>query len=942
MSSIFRSVPIFAALALLSPLSSTHGAAKSDGPDPYYTVPTYFFPKPDSRGAAWRVPNFGPVGVGINLEKPNFTMRITKVEKGSPADKTGKIKIGQIIESVNGKVMKDQDPRILLADWITEAEATDGKMLLKIKGAGDVLVQIPVMGRYSPTWPENCAKSDKVVRNLADLLAKRESPDWGSVMFLLSTGEEKDLDVVRKWMKNLKTVGPYPWHKGYNGPGLCEYYLRTGDKAILPVIKQMCEEIKQYWYNEAGWSGRGNAAFDYGQLNAAGVHCLNFLLMAKLCGVDVDDNMLQKSLRHFYRYAGHGLLAYGNDMPNGGFRDNGKVGGLAVTMGSAALLTPDGEKSVYAKARDSSSMKSFYATNWFHAAHTGGGLGEIWHNVTVCMMKDKRPEPYRSYLDTRRWVMDLSRRWDGGIGIAGVDDRYDKATGEQEIAWGNFFALTYTIHRKKLQMFGAPKSPYAVPFPLPERPWGNEADDAFQDPDPLQHPSITLNDLLQEKVETDSSAPAMSNWKNIKTDDGFLKYLHHPEHEFRSAMALRLASKNRADLILTMLKSPDPRGRECGLVALIGDKKSEPLAAESLTPEMKDLVEKMYTDPAESWWVKINAMYAMKRWGSELAAKHKASLVKYLEHEDWWFQYAALQALGPIATSPQHAEDIIPPMADLFGRTRIGRILIFSRDFEKSISKADKQVQALAMPYFKKAFDAVPREFIDPTTGYVMGGGAHYARNKLATILVNLPGGIEIGRTDPKITLKSAISGKDGDMYVFSGTYTPDKTMAGKWLKKIEIMPGKLGALEEAIAKEDAALAKMDESFKKKQANKAANPNAKKKKRKAKSPLEQKTYLELLADGRVGTSKLLFWTDDMLVDNRSGEARRMMLHTSNGKTYLLVEKGGFIPVAADKEDGEGDADTGEADTTPPDDGSSSETRPAGWHCGYQVYERTGP
>lgn len=54
-------------------------------------------------------------------------------------------------------------------------------------------MNIPVMGSYSATWPLNCPKSDKIVRNLADLLAKQENPGWGAARFLLSMGAEKDL-----------------------------------------------------------------------------------------------------------------------------------------------------------------------------------------------------------------------------------------------------------------------------------------------------------------------------------------------------------------------------------------------------------------------------------------------------------------------------------------------------------------------------------------------------------------------------------------------------------------------------------------------------------------------------------------------------------------------------------------------------------------------------
>jgi hypothetical protein len=316
-------------------------------------------------------------------------------------------------------------------------------------------------------------KSDRIVRNLADLLAKQEKPGWGSVLFMLSTGEEKDLDVVRKWMSELETLGTYQWHIGYHGIGVCEYYLRTGDERMLPIIAEAADQLRKTMYN-GGWSGRGGpASFTYstgsGQMHAAGVHCMSFLMLARMCGVEVDDYMFNRALTQFYRFAGHGNVAYGDTWPEGGFRDNGKTGGLAVTMAYAARLDPTGEASVYAKARDNSAMKSFYATNWFHAAHTGGGIGEIWHHAAMGLMHQKRPMPYQSYLDTRRWVMELSRRHDGGIGIAGMEDRYDQSATDGR-SWGTLFALTYTYPRKTLQLTGAPRTQWCKTYQLPARP----------------------------------------------------------------------------------------------------------------------------------------------------------------------------------------------------------------------------------------------------------------------------------------------------------------------------------------------------------------------------------------------------------------------------------------------------------------------------------------
>jgi Family of unknown function (DUF6288) len=196
---IVSSVITFASVPAIAQEAQEEKDSGSKSGGAYYRSAPIFNPFPNINDKKpWNIKNFGPVGIGIDLKRPGFTMEICNVEKGSPAEATGKLKKGQIIESINGKVFKEIDPRILLGDIITEAEAADGKINLKIKDLGDVLVTIPVLGAYSPTWPLNCKKSDKIVRGLADLLAKDEKPKWGSVIFLLSTGEEKDLEVVRK------------------------------------------------------------------------------------------------------------------------------------------------------------------------------------------------------------------------------------------------------------------------------------------------------------------------------------------------------------------------------------------------------------------------------------------------------------------------------------------------------------------------------------------------------------------------------------------------------------------------------------------------------------------------------------------------------------------------------------------------------------------------
>jgi hypothetical protein len=894
-------------LAFATSAWSQKGGSPPAAPASFYAPDKkpIFNPFPDiTDKRPWLVRNLGPVGIGIELVRPGMTMKITGVEKGSPAEAAGKLQKGQTIERINGRVLGGEDPRITLGDIVTDAEAKDGRVVLSIKDLGDVVVTIPVLGPYAPTWPVNCPKSDAIVRRLADLLAKDAEPKWGSVIFLLSTGEEKDLDVVRRWMKGVTTIGGLNWEKGYKGPGLCEYYLRTGDASVLPVIKTMTEELKVHMYS-GGWSGRGApAAFTYstgsGQLHAAGVHCMTFLVMARLCGVEVDQYMFDETFKQFYRFAGHGNVAYGNGLPEGGFRDNGKTSGLALALAAAAMVDPAGEKSVYAGARDNSAMKSFYATNWFHAAHTGGGMGEIWHHAAISMMREKRPVPYRSFLDTRRWVMDLSRRFDGSIGIAGMDDRYDRSATEDAMAWGTYFALTYTYPRKHLQLFGAPRSRWAKTAPLP-RPWGNAADDTFQSIDPIPGGPLTLADLKDEKVETDASLPVFGVLGSPTLSDETLeRYIHHPEYDLRSSAMDQVTKRGKVEIVTALLKSADPRLRQAGLLALTGMFKGSPLPRDKVTPEMDALVEKILNDPDESWWGSFHAIEALGRMSPEAIARNRDRLLAFLDYDCTWIQTAAVCTLARICSDPAHVKIVLPAIVKKAVAFRVESALSRSSSaIAAALKSASPEVKAFADPLLRKSFASLPGILREPNTNAVLGGGAQTIRSRLGMILQLMPGGEEFVKKLPRTTLASFKSGKDSDMYAYSGTFTPNSKAVGTWAWAVYPTPNNPAEIEPRI-----------EAYLKATAGKPAGA--------VENP---KDVIQLMDGGKVARSKFFggyFWSGEKLIGITDDQALTMEVRTMGGRDFLIIERGGF--------------------NTPPDSDEVKEG-PPDWHCGYHVYVR---
>lgn len=870
-----------------------------------------FKPAPQANGKPWLIKTFGPVGIGIMIEK-GLVMKINNVETGSPAEKTGKLKQGDIIESVNGLKITEtkRDARIVLGDIITNAEATDGKINLQIKDKGIVTVDIPVLGRYSETWPLNCPKSEKIVRNLADLLAKQGKDEWGSVLFLLSTGEEKDLEVVRGWMKERKPIWAHNWAVGVEGMGICEYYLRTGDATVLPVIQAGADHLRDRIYNGA-WSGRG-ASFNYqsgGHLNAAGVHCLTFLMLAKTCGVNVDEKTLQSSLSHFFDYSGKGSVPYGDFVPKPGFSDcNGKTGGLALAMTAAARLTPEGEKSIYAKSAQTSAMKAYYGTHDYCMGHTGGGIGEIWKSAGAQLMADKRPKQLREYSNVRRWSLELARRHNGAIGVAGgQESNYDQASGEK-IAWGTFNALNYTASRKHLHLFGAPLSKFAKSYQLPVRPAGSvAADDDFSSPFPVPGGPWSDEHIFKETLfENGGAVIGAKLYSDKVTDETIRTYLHHPEitHRF-DAMGVVLKLK-KDDMILELLSSKDSRLRHVGIMAvheLLGTwRPSSDEQKRRATPEIMAEVDKIIRNPEESSFIKGWAVGLLKHADIERLRTFRSLLVELMGNEPT--QVAAIQSSMPLLTDPESYRIIFPPMIKAISRTTSYAVSMSSTGMiSKAMEQASPEIKAYGLKQLQTLFAEQPGQLLSSDTGiYVIPDGATAKRRAISQSLAFSEEGKEFMKFTPKVTLKSYISGKESDMFLFNGKFQTNNEYKGTW-------QWLGGPKSRKIQDVDPTIKAFLKQFK--------------------GVIPPKDTLDLSTDGTVQMSGYYggkhngqyYWTENTIFGVNKGEACKMEIRQIDGYDFLIVERGGFAPEIPK----EGEA---EATEVPPD-----------YSCGYHIYMR---
>ncbi len=720
------------------------------GAQSFYKEPHGLFStRPGEAKSLQTIKRFGPVGMGIDLLQPAFVMRISNIEEGSPAASTGKLKAEQVIESINGKQLAAIDPRIHLGGLLAEAEATDGLLRFEIKGLdAPVSVKVPVLGAYSKTWPLNCPKSDRIVRQVADYLSRPDTQKGLAhigMLFLLSTGDDRDLEIVRQWARKAPAHS-YPWYVGYGGIGLAECYLRTGDPEILANVQEWVDSAARTQHNDA-WAGRGSALTGYGKghLNAAGTHVVTFLLLAKECGAKVPDETLHGALRHFYRYAGRGNNPYGDDRPYTGFVDNGKNGKLAIAMAAAAALTPGGEESVYARARDVCAIQSFYTTTFMLHGHTGGGIGEIWRSAAMGLLYEKRPQHYREFMDNRKWHYDLSRRFDGSFGILGGGG-YDK---EQ---WGVAYPLAYTIPRKTLRITGAPPTRFSKRHQLPVRPWGTAADDAFVLRGSVRGEDGMEYDFSAETLARDSSLHFLRRFHGAREpDDGELrKYMHHHDFNIRNIAAHKVVGiasgylgrrsgggRVRKELVMEFLKHRDPRVRRAMFGALLS-------RADAVTLEIYELATRAVRDPEESWFIKDAAIQLLGRGSADQIVAQVDLLLPYLEHEEAWLRNAALTALTPVAADERCFEKVLPAMGELVRTNqRVSVTHGFGPAIRAKIKAAGPEVQKLATGTLKETFTGFAGRKVSPA-GQNLKPTYDYHLEAIAASLADVPGGLDV------------------------------------------------------------------------------------------------------------------------------------------------------------------------------------------------------
>lgn len=423
--------------------------------------------------------NLGPTGalgwmyVESGMTEEARQILITKVEKGSPAD--GKLEVGDVILGVFGQPFTT-DARRTFGLAIGRAEAADGVLPLTVWRSNKtetVILQLQVIGAYSETSPYNCPKAAKILEQGLAVIAKNIGKDARfhiNELALLASGKPEYLDLVRKraqevaagtpdgealWSKS-NHGGMHAWGHGYSNLFLCEYYLATGDKSVLPAIRSYTTTIARGQGHFGTW-GHGyvpptkdgklhGPVPPYGPVNASGLPCFVSIILALKCGLEDPELLpaIDRANQFFGYYSGKGSIPYGEHRPGPVHDDNGKSSMTAVAF---TLEGRKPEAQFFAKMVTA----SYESREW---GHTGNGFSYLWGPIAA---NCGGPKAMAAFMKELRWYYDLARRWDGSFVNVGTGGGTSSAY--YAISATGSYMLGYAVPLKKLAITGRNAQP---------------------------------------------------------------------------------------------------------------------------------------------------------------------------------------------------------------------------------------------------------------------------------------------------------------------------------------------------------------------------------------------------------------------------------------------------------------------------------------------------
>ena len=407
----------------------------------------------------------GPAGFKSGPFGPN--MEVGEIKPGSPAE--GKLIPGDVIYSANGNMLGDK-PWEVMAAAITESETREagGKLLLGLRRGSktiDVTLTLEVMGTYSSTAPFDCPKTEKIIADLEQWVINRGA-DAGflnyDAVFLLATGNPETLGYVRRAVyKILASNDPTAeidplkagksWYNSANAFLLGEYYMSTGDRNVLPHLKNYCDRLAVTQDPLGGWRHNNKPGSAYGMIPNAGMPGVMGMHFAHKAGLDIDMEAYKRGLHHFtFGRAETGSMIYGNGQHarpipvrfDPSKIESGTMNSVNGGLSCAGILM--GFVDNHRAAHMCSAISTYAFNNTF-----GGHGGNFWNNFwTPLGANQHSKESFIHFWKGHRWYRELARMHDGIL-----------TPGGKESAG---FGIPLVAPRRRIQIVGAPASPFTT------------------------------------------------------------------------------------------------------------------------------------------------------------------------------------------------------------------------------------------------------------------------------------------------------------------------------------------------------------------------------------------------------------------------------------------------------------------------------------------------
>ncbi len=413
--------------------------------------------------------NLGPTGARGSIESVNpRAFRIRYIFPGSPA--SGKLKVGDWVVGANGKKFQEADqlrirgaagyygPRMELGKAIEESEGDPklgGKLTFMVQRGGGpikVAVQLKQIGYFSKDYPYNCKKSEILIKQACEFLV---SNGWrghhdtavACKLALLAQGDTY-IEYLRPHLNKMQKGYAWTWSAGMNTVLEAEWYLRTGDRAMLAHLKDEDRVLTELQYPLGAlkfgkdWSGCfAHHGYDpvtegYGVMATPTALAALGWAMMKRCGVDINEEAYAMSRGAInFSTKDSGAIGYGlkGDRPSSytysptPFSPSAGKGEKARLCAATAVAT----LMHYIDPADEAS-ENYYrrgvvfignSRDRFFDGHASGNIHALWSMIAGSLGPVVgEDDSYRELMDYYRYWFNVNRCHDGSFYWSPVTD----------------------------------------------------------------------------------------------------------------------------------------------------------------------------------------------------------------------------------------------------------------------------------------------------------------------------------------------------------------------------------------------------------------------------------------------------------------------------------------------------------------------------------------